>query len=790
MSILNNIIGPVLRTYVKFLDKKRQPQIVGEINLPGLDGKVSVTRDRDGIPHIQASTDHDLYYTQGFIHAQDRLWQMELNRRTASGTLSQIFGSVALDTDRTARVFGWRRIGKEDLENADTKLIDIISAYTKGVNAHINSLDTHTPVEFSLIKHKPELWTEEDSMAVVRLMIWQLSHAWYGELIRAQLIEAVGAEHAAELEINYPEGNPNTLHNDIEFNVYNLKGVLEKAKGPFVSQSMGSNSWVISKEKSTTGKPILANDMHLAMSLPSLWYLNHLRSNSINVSGVSVPGIPLILVGHNEHIAWGMTLAFTDAEDLYIEKFDEKDPTKYHFKDKLLDATIIEEKINIKKEIPHIEKVVITKHGPIISDVVGLTGADKIAVNSMALKSNKAFEGWYKLNSAKNWDDFANAINDIEAPQLNVTFADAENIGYYTSGKVPKRAKKHTGMVPVPGWTGEYEWKGFIPFESMPHSLNPERGFIVSCNNKIIGDKYKHYLGNVWMNGYRAKRIEDYFSSLDKISVEDSQKMMNDFYNIPGTEFIKHFDDIKINDHDPRVNKAYNMMKDWDGNLTADSVGGCLYSVTKYMAVRHLFEPNLGKELTETLMGTGFHPILLSSHEFYGHDTVTLLRMLENPEDSWWVIHAGGKEKLLRNSFNRAYEYLIDTIGLDPETWEWGKIHTIEFAHSMAIQPPMDKVFNKGPVPIGGDTDTPCQMAINPDDPYMAKSWVPSWRQIIDLGDIARSMYMYAPGQSGQLTNPHYSDFIDKWIKGEFNTMYWTRGQIEKDAEGTLDLIP
>lgn len=791
MSILNKILGTVLGTGIKFMDKRRQPLIDGEISLPGLEAKVIVSRDKEGVPHIQANSRHDLFFAQGFLHAQDRLWQMELNRRTASGKLSEIFGSMALDTDRTARTFGWRRIGEVDWENFDDELKEVVKSYVKGVNAHINSLDTHLPVEFTLVKHKPELWVVGDVVALMRFMIWQLSHAWYGEMIRAKLIEAVGPEHAAELEIHYPEGNPNTLPKGLEFNKY-MKGVLKKAKDPLLKQSMGSNSWVISKEKSSTGSPILSNDMHLPMSLPALWYLNHLRGKDINVTGVSIPGLPMVLIGHNADIAWGMTLAFTDAEDLYIEKFDTSDPTKYEYKGKLEDAEVIRETINIKGELPHVETVLITKHGTVISDVVDLMDQERITVKSKSLQSNNAYRGWFKLNLAKNWDDFTDAIRDIEAPQLNITYADSENIGYWVSGRVPLRAKGHTGMVPVPGWDGKSDWKGEIPFEEMPHAFNPKSGVIISCNHKIVDDDYPHYLGNVWMNGYRAKRIGDYFDTLEKISVEDTKKMQLDFYSIPGLEFISHYKDMELKDHDPRVNEALEKLKNWDGYLTADSVGGALYSVTRYMAVRHLFEPNLGKELTDTLMGTGFHPILLPSHEFFGHDTVTLLRMLSDPESSWWLTHAGGKEKLLRDSFNRAFEWLRKNIGLDIKEWSWGKIHQIEFVHSMAIQKPMDVVFNRGPLPIGGDQDTPCQMSFHPNEEnkFKASSWVPSWRQIIDMGDLAKSEYMFAPGQSGQLTNPHYDDLIEKWVSGEYNVMGWTRGQIEKSSEGILTLNP
>ncbi len=794
MSIFTHIFANLLRIPVSIVGKKRLAQIEGELKLPGLHSLVEITRDKWGIPHIIATDDHDLYFAQGFVHAQDRFYQMEMIRRTAKGTLSELFGKLSFETDRMARTFGYHRIGKKDWEELDEELKELISAYTNGINAHINSLETHKPVEFWLIKYKPELWTPDDTMAIARLMTWQLSHAWYGEIVRAKLIEAVGEEQASILEIHYPEENPSTLPDGIDFNKLDAKGNLTKADGPFLNQNMGSNAWVISGKKSTTGKPILCNDMHLKLDHPSIWYHNHLKNKEDNksITGVSIPGIPMVMVGHNSFLSWGMTLAYTDAEDIFVEKFDPKNPSKYKFQDEWLDADAVTEQINIKDELSHLEKVYITRHGPVISNILE-DQTERLSINSMALKAKSSLKGWYLLNNATKWDEFVKAMKNIEAPQLNVVYADVEgNIGHWVTGKVPIR-KKGNGMVPVPGWTGEYEWDGEIPFEEMPHALNPEKGYIVSCNNKIVDDDYPHFLGSVWMNGYRAKVIEDYFDSLEKISIEDCKMMHLDVTCLPGIEFIKHFHDITIEDPNPKVNQALEIMKLWDGNLTVDSIGGALYGVTRFMTVRNLLLPNLGEELTKSIMGHGLHPILLHSQEFEGHDTVVLLKLLDNP-DNWWVKHAGGKEKLLLRSFNRAFEWLMENVGTNIDKWEWGRIHYIEFTHSMSFDPKMGKIlgklFNLGPFQVGGDNDTPCQMAIVPDDPFMVKSWAPSVRMINDMSDVSKCTSIHVPGQSGQRGSIHYDDLIDIWMRGDYIPMLWTKGQIEKNMEGKLSLIP
>ncbi len=538
MSTFDHLVGSVARRGITWLSRKRLPQIDGTLQTPGLTAQVEIIRDRWGIPHIYAANLHDLFFAQGFVHAQDRLFQMEVNRRLAQGQLSELFGAIALDTDRTARTFGFNRLGRQDWANSSDDLRDTIQAYAAGVNAYLEHPKSKLPVEFTLLGHQPDPWTPVDSLAFTRVMIWQLSHAWYSEIVRAQIAEKAGAEHASELDIRYPAGNPLTLPTGIEFNRLDNEGILRKVGGPFLQHGKGSNAWAIAATRSATGKPVLCNDMHLQLSLPAIWYEVHLVAEDFNVIGVSLPGVPLVMVGHNAHIAWGMTLAFTDCEDLFIERFDPQDPGRYQFMDGWREATIIPEPIKIKgQDEPHIENVVVTHHGPVISDVIGEPG-ERLAVCSMALQPCQAFQGWMDLDRAKGWDDFVRAMRLIEAPQLNVCYADVEgNIGYWVTGKVPIRARGD-GSVPAPGWTGEYEWVDEVPFEAMPHALNPTSGYIVTCNHRIIGDDYPYFLGNAWMNGYRARRIVDYIESKSTLSLEDHRRLHVDFVCLPGVEFV------------------------------------------------------------------------------------------------------------------------------------------------------------------------------------------------------------------------------------------------------------
>jgi penicillin amidase len=391
------------------------------------------------------------------------------------------------------------------------------------------------------------------------------------------------------------------------------------------------------------------------------------------------------------------------------------------------------------------------------------------------------------LNRAGGWDEFVKAMHCIEAPQLSVAYADvAGNIGYWVTGKVPIRAKGE-GMVPAPGWTGEYEWVGEIPFEEMPHALNPSQGYVVTCNQRIVPDGYPHFLGSVWMNGYRARRIVEVLASREQVSIEDCRALHLDYTCIPGREFVQRLEGLAVEETEPQ--KALERLRAWDGRLTPESVGGAIYEVVRYALVRNVLGPGLGEDLTFRLMGQGFHPLLLAASEFYGHDTVTMLRLLDDPE-SWWIAQAGGREEVLTRSLKQAVAWLRQELGPEVDDWQWGRIHRAIFPHAMGLQKPLDRVFNRGPLPIGGDTDTPCQTAFMPNEPYENNGWAPSFRQIVDMGDLTQSSFMVPPGQSGHLGSEHYDDLAALWLEGEYLPMLWTREQVEREAASRLALDP
>ncbi len=786
MSVLNNAGGALLKPVIKGMSRNRLPKIDGQVYLKGLKDEVKVIRDEWGIAHIYANNINDVIFAQGYVHAQDRLFQMEMNRKVARGNLSEIVGKKALDTDRIARTMGYERVAKQDWELFDESEQQIIIDYCNGINAYIKSADFKLPVEFSLLKHRPDLWDPMDVASFSRLLISLLTWGWYDEIIRAKLIEAVGPQAAAEMDNTYPKENPVALSKGIEFNLSDISGKFEAMKGPYMPQVSGSNAWTVSGLKTKTGKPFLCNDPHLTLKNPNIWYMNHLHCPGLHVSGVTAPCLPMVQIGHNDKIGWGITLAYTDMEDVFIEKFTDDTCTTYMHDGKLQETIVHEEKIFIKDEkMPHMERVFETVHGVLISDITG-NSSTKLTLCSQAFRPSAATKGWFLLNKAENWNQFADAVRHITAPGLNIVYADVEsNIGYYNSGSIPIRDKE-TASVPQLGWTGDHDWLGFVPFEEMPHALNPEKGYVVTANNKIEPEDYPHFLGDIYMNGYRANRLEKLINEKEKLEPADFAKMQMDVYCTPGKLFAAHFTDIKMDSEE--MQRYVDMLLKWDGVLDPDKVEGSLYKVGKLMVVKQLMGASIpDKKLVDELLGRGFHSIFGPVNSYLGHNTPILLRILDNP-DSSWLKNAGGKEKLLKDGFKNAIDWLKLNYGTKFEKWKWGKLHAIVFPHMLGAVPPLDKVFNIGPYPIGGDTDTPMQTFIMAAEGYGGELAAPSYRQIIDFADFDNSTVIMPLGNSANMASPFYRNQLKDWFAGNSYPMCWSREKVAQHAKHTLTL--
>ncbi len=784
MSWLEDIGIGILKSGFTKWSKTKLPKLDGQFKLKGLQNDVEIIRDKWGIPHIYADHIHDVLFAQGFVHAQDRLWQMEITRRASQGRLSEFIGKDALEVDRMSRTLGYQRIAHQDWALFDDEQQALIQAYCDGVNTYMNHPEFKKPLEFSLVKLKPSEFKPIDVMTVSRLLTSQMSWGWHDELVRAKLIEVVGEEGMRELDNTYKNGTI-TLPKGIEFNPIKLDAKFN-TDDPYSPNISGSNAWAISGTKTDTGKPYLCNDPHLAIHNPNIWYEIHMHCPELKVTGVSIPGTPMVPIGHNEHIAWGITLAFIDIEDLVIEKFTDESLKKYHYKDEILDTEIIEEVIQIKGESkPHIEKVYQTKHGVIVSDVLNYT-KNQLALQSMAFKPNKSIWAWYSINTAKNWNDFKEGVSFLEAPGLNIVYADVhENIGYYNSGKMPIKTRAQSA-IPTPAWTGESDWNDFVPFEKMPHVLNPEQGYLVTCNNKNTPEDYPYFLGDIYMNGYRAERLDKLIRTEKKLGFKDFNEMQQDMYSIPGKAFTGFYKTISFDDGELETIKKE--LINWDGYLTESTIGGTLYKVTKEKVVRRLYKKILNDtDLENELIGKGFSPSFGINNTFLGSNTINLLHVLED-ENSWCVTQYGNKEQLLKDGYKDAIDWLTKKFGKDHNQWQWGKIHQIEIPHALSVKQPLDKIFSLGPYPIGGDIDTPFQTCPNNVEAFDGEIVSASYRQIIDLSNFDNSKSISCGGQSGNLASPYYASQMEDWLKGKFHPMCWSRESVEQHKKHVLVL--
>jgi penicillin amidase len=796
-----------------YLYRRPLPQVNGTLKVSGLSAPAEIIRDRWGVPHIYAQNQDDLLFAQGYVHAQDRLWQMELNRRIGHGRLAEMFGEIAFTTDRFLRTIGLSRAARADAACTDAETRRAFEAYARGVNAYAQH--NPLPLEFTLLGTKPEPWTPVDSLVWVKVMALGLSSNWDSKLLHAALIAKLGAERAAQLQGEYPRDNPLILTEQTFAEI--IGRVLEQFRAAgkwFPVSGMGgmSNNWVVDGTKSATGKPLLANDPHLSLQMPSIWYENHLVSPELEVIGVSFPGIPGVIIGHNANIAWGFTNAFPDVQDLYIERFNPDDPVQYEHRGAWEKATIVREEIRVKGDkTPRVAEVIITRHGPIISELIPPTVTLRVdnekqkfalALRWVAHDESHIQRALLGMNRARNWDEFANTLRDWSAPSQNMVYADrAGNIGYYMPGRIPIRAKG-MGVAPVPGWTGEYEWIGCIPHEELPHAFNPTQHYLASANNQVVGKEYPHFLTAETMNGFRARRIVEMLTEKEKLSADDFARMHVDLYCAPARPFCELLTALSANilaqpalgNIQNHAKQALDAVKRWDYNLTADSVAGALFELMQYFAMRRVFGPWLG-DLTDHYLGVGFHPLLLPMVGGYMDRSLLILqRMLVNDEHEWFKDVDGKaltREEILALALSDAIGYLRKAIGEDVSQWQWGKVHLAAFNHTLGAQKPLDKIFNRGPYPYGGDTNTVWQAAYVPKLPIQSEGgFTASWRQILDPSDWDASRAVHTTGQSGHPASKHYDDMIPLWLKGEYHPLLWTREKVEAHAEARLRLEP
>ncbi|MBC7264901.1 MAG: penicillin acylase family protein [Chloroflexi bacterium] len=767
-----------------FFITRSHPTINGTIKVPGLQADVQIYRDRWGVPHIYAQNLHDLIFAQGYVHAQDRLWQMEFNRRVAAGRLSEVLGEATLKSDRYLRTIGLYRAAQKDLEVLDAETIAILQAYADGVNAFISTHQNNLPLEFTLLGFKPAPWTPLDSLGWGKVMAMDLSGNYDSELLRAKLLTVLSEEEIHELLPPYPAQGPFIIPPEARQYSSLVDPLLEEWLAVRNTlqigwEGVGSNNWVVDGTMTASGKPLLANDPHLGIQNPSIWYEVHLVGGGLDVIGASFPGVPLVIIGHNQNIAWGVTNVGPDVQDLYIEKINPDNPNQYEYKGRWEDMQVIREEILVKgRSEPEILNVRVTRHGPIMSPVVGVED-QALALRWTALEGGMLFKSVMMLNYAGNWEEFRQALRYWAVPSQNFVYADRQgNIGYQTPGNIPIRAQGQ-GLVSVPGWTGEYEWTGYIPFEELPSVYNPPNHYIVTANNKVVPDYYPYFISAEWAAPWRAMRIESQIRGRSGLTIRDMRDIQADTYSIPGSIITPYI--LQLKPEGWLEERAMAELAKWDYRDEIDSIGASIFAATFYFLARNTFADELGLDPTASYTGSG------------DMTSRVLVMLMEQPDSHWWDNTATPavekRDDILHQSFAQALELLGRRYGDMPSEWRWGRLHTANFNHVVGSVKPLNLLFNIEGVRARGSGFTPCAAGFDWNDPFEVRV-LASYRQIIDLSNLNASVSAHTVGQSGQPLHAHWGDQVKLWQAVEHHPMLYDRAVIEQDREGLLVLTP
>ena len=778
------VIGAVVWWFVY----RPLPQIDGTASLPGLQNEATVERDLWGVPHIRAASVEDLAEAQGYVVAQDRLWQMDLLRRAARGQLSEVLGATTVTIDKQFRTFGFSRAAERDATLLDPETRKVMEAYARGVNKFIEQHQTSLPLEFSLLRYKPRPWQPSDTLVISGYMYRTLTDTWERELNRAKVTERAGADRAKDLfseeaamdhflvgDPNVPndgsqhsaadaddEDNDDDMQPDTVLKAgrgvsngaaepegtpdfssalsQSIRGFLAESRNE-IRQGLGSNNWVVSGAHTATGKPLLANDTHLELSIPPIWYEIHLTAPGWNVKGFTLPGAPMVIIGHNDRIAWGFTNNGADVQDLYIETFNSASPDEYRIKGKWTKAETIDETIRVKGQADEHLKVTVTRHGP----VVHREGAKAYSLRWTATEPGGLANSYNWLGKAKNWKEFRDTMKRVWGPGQNAVYADVEgNIGYIMAARVPVRKKGH-GEVPVPGDTDEYEWTGYIPFDQLPQALNPESGLIVTANARVAGPNYKPYLTDRWEEPYRTARIYDLLHDRHDLRPADMLKVETDTYSYPHVFLADQLSAAAktVKPKDERAQKLIEGLKDWNGIADADSPEVSFLHATRRAALDLLLEPFLEKDTAL----------------YQWRSTTFLQKILTDRPAKWLPAAYKNYDEMLVAAADTAVTKLAEQSGSQrTEDWVWKRFNSLDMLHPMGREGLLKSFLS-----ITGKPQSGTLYSVR----AATKHHGPAMRFVANLGNWDESILLIPAGQSGQLGSSHYSDQFSYWYEGK-----------------------
>jgi len=750
--------------------------IRGTLNAPGLQQSVRVQRDRWGVAHIYAQNEHDLFFAQGFVVAQDRLFQMELWKRSGQGRLAEILGPGAVQRDVNARLLRYR--GDLDAEYKsyapDTK--EILEAFTSGINAYIELIQKPggigLPIEFQLAGFKPEPWKPEDCLN--RLAAYSMTGNGASELHNAQLVALLGPEKAAELlDLDPPvklEPAPG-----IDFSglspalLKNLVGSDVPVHFPEAPPE-GSNDWTVSGSLTVTGKPLLANDPHRVIAEPSLRYIVHLVAPGWNVIGSGEPGLPGVAVGHNENIAWGFTIFGIDQQDLYLAQLNPADPDEYKTEHGWQRMEVKTESIGVRGGAPVTVKLKFTRHGPVLWE----DGKRALALHWVGEEPGTAgYLSSLSLDRAENWQEFEQSMARWKVPSENIVYADrAGNIGEHSTGLAPLR-KNWTGLLPVPE-SGGYAWSGFVPNGDLPHTYNPSKGFVATANHKMIPENYPYAVGFSWGSPERFLRISEVLGgaakAAHKLSIEDMENLQNDVVSLPARELQSLLKHAAGN----APSSAAKLLLDWDCTVTTNSTAASLYE---------FWAAELRDAVTQKIAPA-------EARKAAGELSLPrVVRELSHPRSAVFGANRdSARDALLLQSLHAAENKLSAKLGPDPKNWAWGPLHRVSFYHPLGVRPSLSALFDRGSIPRLGDGYT-----VNATY-YGGGSFDQlagaSYREIFDLSDWDNALGVNVPGQSGQPASPHYDDLLPLWTRGQYFPLRYSRQAIDRETTDVLELKP
>jgi penicillin amidase len=799
--------------------RRSLPLYDGTVTVAGPAGPIEIVRDADAIPHIFAASKLDALFGLGYVHAQDRLWQMEFQRRIGFGRLSEIFGSATLPQDRFLRTVGFGRAARAAWDRTSPWAKQQVDAYLRGVNAFIDSHHgARLPPEFSLLRFEPEPFTGPDVVVWVKMMAWDLSANYSFELLRDDLARVVGEQRMNELMPPYAvnglsitgdqtgpddglgsggsHGTGRTGYGQSAAAFASAlsqgdSGVAAFLLGNARAEALGSNNWVIDGTLSATGRPMLANDPHLGSKVPSTWYLAHVSGGDFDVIGATLPGAPAIAIGRNRFIAWGETNVAADVEDLYHERLDPSGSAA-EFRGAWEPIRSIRETIVVKGSAPVEVNVRVTRHGPIVSEAINAINAESTKTPKPAPLEPLAFrwtalddddttlQSFLRLNEARTWEQFTGALQDFVVPSQNFVYADVDgHIGYYAPGRVPVRASGD-GSRPAEGWTGAAEWTGWVPFAEMPHLYDPPQHFIVTANNRPAPPSYRYNLGFEWAEPYRARRIVDLIRQKPRFEASDFARIQSDTHSLHAAallpELLRHA--RPDNDTDRR---AIELLKNWDFQASGDSAAAAIFAAWFH----HLAPAIAGDELG---------PIALDAYAgrftFITRFVTTVLASGSSP----WCDNAGTKavetcDDAVTAALRDGVGDLERILGGDMAHWRWDSVHRAMFPHQgLDAVPALRPLFSRS-VPNGGDWSTVNVGPVAADHLYEQRS-IPGYRQIVDLSPANQSRFLDAVGESGHFLSTHYDDYLRDWQQVRHKPMRMNRDEVERGAIGHLTLTP